>query len=165
MVDDDPTAIQMIVESLSSLRATQGIFGIYGNHDVRRSQSKLVIATAMEGIGIRMLENETAFPFGQGFALVGLGHDRNRIISTSDFQPAKGGGVTGNLWRSPANSGHSAFAGLNPQIPRLVLSHDPETAEDLKGYRVDLQLSGHTHGGQIRLPLFGPLLPHLYRYR
>jgi predicted MPP superfamily phosphohydrolase len=44
-------------------------------------------------------------------------------------------------------------------MPRLLLSHNPDVAEEpeLKeaGRRVDLMLSGHTHGGQVRLPLLG----------
>ena len=46
-----------------------------------------------------------------------------------------------------------AFAGLSPEVPRILLSHSPDVAEDqVWPTRVDLQLSGHTHGGEIRLP-------------
>jgi hypothetical protein len=41
--------------------------------------------------------------------------------------------------------------------PRIVLAHNPDTAELLQHYRVDLQLSGHTHGGQIIFPGLGSL--------
>jgi hypothetical protein len=37
------------------------------------------------------------------------------------------------------------------------LSHNPDTAEKLQNWRIDLQLSGHTHGGQIVIPGIGPL--------
>jgi predicted MPP superfamily phosphohydrolase len=44
-------------------------------------------------------------------------------------------------------------------MPRVLLSHNPDVAEEneflASGYRVDLMLSGHTHGGQVRLPGIG----------
>jgi predicted MPP superfamily phosphohydrolase len=46
---------------------------------------------------------------------------------------------------------------ISPDIPRLVLSHNPDTAMILKDWRVDLQLSGHTHGGQVTIPGIGSL--------
>ena len=46
---------------------------------------------------------------------------------------------------------------LDPTRPRIVLSHQPDSAQVLRKWRVDLQLSGHTHGGQIVLPKLGPL--------
>ena len=45
---------------------------------------------------------------------------------------------------------------LDAEIPRIVLSHNPDTAQVLKQWRVDLQLSGHTHGGQVMIPGIGP---------
>jgi len=46
----------------------------------------------------------------------------------------------------------------------IVLVHEPDVADFISKYPVDLQLSGHSHGGQVRLPLIGPLyLPRLGR--
>lgn len=49
-------------------------------------------------------------------------------------------------------------------VPReeavVLLSHEPDYADEVARYPVDLQLSGHSHGGQVRLPLLGaPWLP------
>jgi predicted MPP superfamily phosphohydrolase len=55
------------------------------------------------------------------------------------------------------------LGGLPAHQPRLVLSHNPDLAEEQWGARVDLMLSGHTHGGQVRLPALGtPVLPSRY---
>jgi hypothetical protein len=53
----------------------------------------------------------------------------------------------------------AAFANAGPE-PRLVLSHNPDTAADLVQFGAAAIFSGHTHGGQVRLPLIGaPILP------
>ena len=49
-----------------------------------------------------------------------------------------------------------AFLNVPPDEPRIALSHNPDTAPFLAPYAPELILSGHTHGGQIRLPLLGP---------
>jgi len=60
----------------------------------------------------------------------------------------------------------TAFADRSTDDPVICLSHNPDTVEDLRPYKPDLILSGHTHGGQIRVPLFGaPLLPVFNRKR
>jgi predicted MPP superfamily phosphohydrolase len=47
--------------------------------------------------------------------------------------------------------------------PRLVMSHNPDLAEEQSGARIDLMVSGHTHGGQIWVPTLGtPVLPSRY---
>ena len=87
-----------------------------------------------------MLENETAFPLGPGLALVGVGDPWS-----GRFHPER------------------AMMSLNETVPRLVLSHQPDTFEPLAEYRCDLVLSGHTHGGQVRLPVIGAILPWIAR--
>jgi predicted MPP superfamily phosphohydrolase len=51
-----------------------------------------------------------------------------------------------------------ALAGVAPEVPRVLVSHNPDLIEYLPaGLRVDVMLSGHTHNGQAQLPLLGPL--------
>ena len=53
--------------------------------------------------------------------------------------------------------------GIPADQPRLVLCHNPDVAEEQQGPRVDLMLSGHTHGGQVRIPAIGaPIVPSSY---
>lgn len=61
------------------------------------------------------------------------------------------------------------FLKLNPDLPTILLAHQPKDVEHIGSYRVDIQLSGHTHGGQffpftILVKLFQPYFSGLYRY-
>jgi uncharacterized protein len=52
---------------------------------------------------------------------------------------------------------HPHLNGIPPETFRLLLSHTPDNLPWAKGERVDLMLSGHNHGGQVVLPVFGPV--------
>jgi uncharacterized protein len=134
-ITDDPKPIHKLVLKLKHLQSRVGIYAVLGNHDNwYRYQSKEEVTNALTGIGIHVLWNEIAYPFGQELPIVGLADYWSR-----EFNP------------------HLVMSQLDPATPRLVLSHNPDTAEVLQVWRVDLQLSGHTHGGQILLPGIGPI--------
>lgn len=62
-----------------------------------------------------------------------------------------------DLW-SGRFSPQIAFANVNTREPVIVLSHNPDTAAELDVYGGQWTLSGHTHGGQVRVPGYGALL-------
>ncbi|MDX2212893.1 MAG: metallophosphoesterase [Oculatellaceae cyanobacterium bins.114] len=132
-VTDDPTPIHALSDRLKGLQSRVGVYAVLGNHDSYLPQAQPEIVTALERIGIRVLQNQIAYPVGERLPLVGF----------ADFWSGKFDPTLLNQ--------------LDPAIPRLVLSHNPDTAAVLRSWRVDLQLSGHTHGGQVVLPKLGPL--------
>ncbi|MEH2042626.1 metallophosphoesterase [Nostoc sp.] len=132
-VTDDPTPIHQLVLRLKHLQSRSGIYAILGNHDIYYKQAKAEVTEALTSIGIHVLWNEIAYPLGKELPLVGLADYWSR-----EFHPAP------------------VMNQLNPDMPCIVLSHNPDTAEILQAWRVDLQLSGHTHGGQILIPGIGP---------
>jgi uncharacterized protein len=73
----------------------------------------------------------------------------------------------GDYWAGDMDQ-DAAFSAIDktPQIPRIVLSHNPDSKELLKKYAWDLMLCGHTHGGQFSLPILGtPFAPvHDHKY-
>ncbi|MEH1911978.1 metallophosphoesterase [Nostoc sp.] len=132
-VTDDPTPIHQLVLRLKHLQSRSGIYAVLGNHDIYYRHAKAEVIDALTSIGIHVLWNEIAYPLGKELPLVGLADSWSR-----EFHPAP------------------VMNQLNPDTPCIVLSHNPDTAEILQSWRVDLQLSGHTHGGQIVIPGIGP---------
>jgi hypothetical protein len=130
----NPAPIYGLVQRLKNLQSRAGIYAVLGNHDHYWPGAKREVANALNSVGIRVLYNEAIYPLGSQLALVGLAD-----FWSGDFAPKP------------------VMASINPAIPRIVLSHNPDTAEKLQTWRIDLQLSGHTHGGQIVLPGIGPL--------
>ncbi len=141
-VTHDPTSIDALVLQLKQLQSRWGIYGILGNHDIHLPQSKPEIIAAFQGINIPILWNEVVYPLGSGLAVVGMAEVQSGQFNTQ-----------------------AIFPGIDASIPRIVLSHNPDTAAYLQKLRVDLQLSGHTHGGQIVLPIIGPIPFYLKRIR
>jgi len=132
-VTDDPNPIHPLVQRLKHLQSRLGIYAILGNHDVYYRRSKAQITEALTSIGVQVLWNQIAYPLGSELPFVGLADFWSR-----EFNPAP------------------VMNQLDPKTPRIVLSHNPDSAELLQQWRVDLQLSGHTHGGQVMIPGFGP---------
>ena len=129
---------------LGQLRAPLGVFGVLGNHDYWAGGD--YIAARLAGAGITVLRNQSVrlvAPGGAPFWVAGLDSTARRH---------------GDLGE--------ALACVPPAGTRILLAHEPEVADEVlaRGLRVDLQLSGHSHGGQVVLPGLGaPLLPFLGR--
>ncbi len=134
-VTDAPEWIHALVPWLKRLQSRYGVYAVLGNHDNYRRRSRHKITHALTNAGIHVLWNQIAYPFGTDLPLVGLSD-----YWTPGFQP------------------DPVMQQLAPSTPRIVLSHNPDSATALHSWRVDLQLSGHSHGGQIFLPGIG-LLP------
>lgn len=116
---------------LGELRAERGVFAVIGNHDWWLDGGR--VKRAFEQAGLRVLSNEAVRVErgGAGFWIAGI----------DDF------------W-----SRHHDIAATLRQVtsdePVIALNHSPDIFPELP-QRVALTLSGHTHGGQVNLPLFG----------
>jgi predicted MPP superfamily phosphohydrolase len=125
--------------AIASLHAPYGVFAILGNHD-HDSDPDRVIA-ALVGQGIQLLRNASAPIEAAGSRLWLTGVD-DILTGKPDLD------VT--------------MRGIPRTEPVVLLAHEPDYADHAAAYPIDLQLSGHSHGGQIRIPLIGaPILPDM----
>jgi uncharacterized protein len=129
---------RMDVPSLAGLfdemAAPDGNLVVRGNHDHWLNGPEVSIEL-MRSTPLEMVEN------------------RCIVIDRGGEKLAVGG--VGDMWEGEVDP-RAAFRDVPPDVPRVLLSHNPDLAEEMKPLvRVDLQLSGHTHGGEVRVP-FGP---------
>lgn len=120
---------------LRRLQAPLGKFAVPGNHDYYTGRTLALQAYEQGGFRLLINDNATVTAGNQSIQLAGLDDMMNG-------RP--------NL--------NAAFAGLDSNRFTLLLAHEPDFAARTSAYRVDLQLSGHSHGGQVRLPFAGAVL-------
>lgn len=121
---------------------------VRGNHDWFNDGRRM--GSLLQAAGIRVIDNDRLFlarvgaaitlpdmPTHDALCIAGLGDLRQHVVDPE-----------------------AALGGVPPTMPRIVLAHNPDTAEHhaitRRGSpRIDLMLSGHTHGGQVRIPGLG----------
>lgn len=135
--------------------ATVGVVGVLGNHDWWGNGRRMSLA--LRDQGVHMIDNDRLWvdastrkilrknPSPGALAIVGFGDLTDDYIDTT-----------------------RAFRDVAGNTPCIVLSHNPDSAElgsvtKPRAPRIDLMCSGHTHGGQVKIPLLGtPLVPSNY---
>jgi len=136
---------------LARLTAPLGVYAILGNHDWWYDIAGVRKALAAERIAV--LENDVVHlgPDGRRFWLAGLGDQLAHYISPGRFRGVDD--LPGTL---------KQVSGSDPVI---LLVHEPDIFVDVP-QRVSLTIAGHTHGGQIRLPMVPPVwVPSMYGAR
>lgn len=129
--------------ALSALRAPLGVFAVPGNHDMQRGG-----AVYREAIATTPLIDLT----------------NRHVRLTVDGADLWVAGVDDLYWGKPDQS--KALDGVPAGAAVVLLSHNPDYAEDAPDPRVGLMLSGHLHGGQIYLPGLGASwLPSKYGHK
>ena len=145
---------------LAGLKAPLGVHANLGNHDwwddktvQRDGQGPTIARRALEAVGIPVYENDAVrlTKAGRPFWLAGLG-DQLAYLPARRFRPVRRIGVDDLA---------ATLAKVTDDAPVILLAHEPDVAMRVPG-RVALQLSGHTHGGQVRLFGWSPVVPSRY---
>lgn len=137
--------LDKLLDAFSVLKAPMGIYGVLGNHDLWGGEE--VAQTIIDGftskLGAVWLRNSSVE--------LSKGTDKITLIGIDDYW--SNGSILGTIKT------------IDKDSVRLLLSHNPDINEeiDLLEERIELVLSGHTHGGQVNMPLVGaPYLPSKY---
>lgn len=155
---DSPEGIPRAVDNLKKLKARYGVFCVLGNHDYydyhwsdlfmhhlpwqsrqRDSNESEKLIRELRAAGFHVLRNE-AVP-------VTIGKTRCLIHGIDD----------------PTTKHHDIDAvrrHFDPECINILLTHTIDVFFGIGKGEVDLSFSGHSHGGQVRLPLIGPVLTH-----
>ncbi len=119
------------VESIKRLTAPQGVYFVTGNHEYYHDADAWL--KYISGLGIRTLVNERV-----AISLRGASFD---LVGVEDFRAARFDGHAPDL--------NKALKGRDSKRASILLAHQPIAVHEAAERGIDLQLSGHTHGGQL----------------
>jgi uncharacterized protein len=132
--DSDKSVLAPLTRELAKLRATHGVFATMGNHD-GWGYGRNTTRKHFEQAGISFLINQNSQLRIRGEHLAVAGTD---FVWHGKPDPAK------------------TLKGIHQDMPVLALVHEPDYFDTMAAHRdLTLQLSGHTHGGQCKVPVAG----------
>jgi predicted MPP superfamily phosphohydrolase len=137
--------IKPCFEELKKLEAPLGKYGVLGNHDHYTSDE--ITRENMRKAGIAVLDNDARW--------IVYGGGRIKVGGVGDYYHS-------TQWIEPT------IEDVREEDFVILLSHNPDYAEEIQNHKVDMVLSGHTHGGQVTFfGLWAPYIPSRYgqKYR
>jgi hypothetical protein len=134
--------VEPCAEILAGLAAPHGVWAVLGNHD--HHTDPLLTRRALAARKINLLDNANT--------RLRRGGDELQLAGVGD-------------WSWNDNDWGRAFAGVDRGSPTVLLSHQPSVLDRPETEGVSLILSGHTHGGQVSLPLVGTPVAHMNEFK
>jgi predicted MPP superfamily phosphohydrolase len=134
----DPEAYQEVQIFLSHLSAPQGVYAVLGTPTVDLWE---LIAPLFDDLPVTLLRDawqEVRWPDGRRLVLLGLDCTHDTVRDAQRLE--------------------KLVSEAPPAVPNVLLYHSPELMPYAVDLGIELYLCGHTHGGQVRVPVIGPLL-------
>lgn len=156
--------------ALAKLKAPLGVHAVLGNHDWWQSREVQVrragptpAGEALRAAGIPVYENSAVRleKSGRPFWIAGLGDQwafRSRDAEGDEVVP------TGRARYAGVDDLPATMSQITDDAPVILMAHEPDIFPKVSE-RVSLTLSGHTHGGQVRILGFAPFVPSIYGSR
>lgn len=133
------SAAEPCAQLLRQMKAPHGLWAVMGNHDCFTDSDR--VTSALRAEGIQVLSNQSV-----------------------PIEAAGAGGAGGRFWLGGVDDvlcGGADLAATLHDVPAdeasVLLAHEPDYADYVARFPIDLQISGHSHGGQVRAPLVGPV--------
>jgi uncharacterized protein len=155
LLGNGESSIPACLDFFSQITAQYGIWAVLGNSDHFHNGKYIDTTQFIQRLkkhGIQVLQNENR-KISISFDTTSSSQKWFWLIGVDD--PYLG-----------YNDLHLAINGIPETDPKLLLSHSPDIIDDAVDMKIDLMLSGHTHGGQIRFPFIGPVITQsIYRQK
>jgi uncharacterized protein len=134
-----------LIALLSSIRAPLGKYAVFGNHDLESPRTKQMIANVLAAGGFDLLINQNIPIYNKDDSYIRLIGLDSQLLGTPDLT--------------------AAYQGVNDGEFVLTISHTPDIIDQLPT-STRWVLAGHSHGGQIRVPIFNELytVPYARNY-
>lgn len=129
---DSKDQVRKVWSFLLKLNAKYGVYSVLGNHDHWADKNLSLELLHRSGQSVR-------------HTCKAVYRDKERIVI----------GGAGDLWEDKLNI-DNCFSSTDEQDCRILLSHNPDSVDTNFMTPVSLILSGHTHGGQVSIPFYGP---------
>lgn len=125
--------IEIVTKNLSKIKASLGKYAVTGNHDYEYDGYKTIIKDS----NFKLLNNSYELIFNKGNTPILISGVPSSIKEKNELE----------------------FLSINDELTyyNIFLAHEPDTLSKVRQYNIDLMLSGHSHGGQVRLPFIGAL--------
>jgi predicted MPP superfamily phosphohydrolase len=134
-----PAGEANFLRTVAELEAADGVYAIFGNSEHKNGVRPSAFAQELDRNGITPLLNKHVILEREGSSIALVGVDDP--VSVKDDMK-------------------TAMEGLSDSIFKLLLMHTPDGISEAAVRGIDLSLCGHTHGGQVKLPIYGPIYTH-----